>query len=228
MFKANAVLIPNDAMPAKENSESAVDPDECTLLYLDGDNSFGQCYTQRAWENDEPPSYVRRAGLNRVEVWELDDEGNETRPLSCGQIELLPDLWVVKEDETDYWDEEFRKKYKIERIVGVYVLDRMRHHFLCEITPSYERYFLGSQWESRCRSDKKAGEIDDFVREGDACNEQWSYAHVHDVDRTLELGIKQRFLPPKGKSGGYKLEVNSVRTEDAIKEAQEIWTTSTL
>lgn len=228
VFQANAVLIPDDALPPEGDKDSIVLPEECTLLYIDGDNSDGLIYTKRAWENDEPPSFVRKAGLNKSFVWELDDEGNEAQPLSAGHIELLPETWVVKEDETQYWDEKFRREYSITRIFGVYVFDRMKYHYLCEITPSYERYFLGSQWESRCRSEKKIDRIDELVREGDSYTEEWSYAHVADVEHTIKTHCRRGLLPPRGMSAGYKLDTGMVRTQDAINAARETWITSTL
>jgi hypothetical protein len=108
----------------------------------------------------------------------------------------------------------------------VYIFDRRHHHHLCELAPSYERRFMGSQWESSDDDDDfctSSEEIDDWIREGDRCTDDWSYVHVGDVERSIQTLIKPGCLPPEGKvAGGYPIiNLVSVTTEDAIREIEE-------
>jgi hypothetical protein len=118
----------------------------------------------------------------------------------------------------------------------VYVFDRRQHHHLSELTPSYERRFVGSQWEEAGAEDgipvtpldprsiyeSLSEEIDDYIREGDRYTEDWSYVHVADVERRLTTIIEPGFFPPAGKqAGAYPIQVVSVTTQDAIEEILE-------
>jgi antirestriction protein ArdC len=144
-----------------------------------------------------------------------------------GDSRLLPEMFCLKEDETAYWDEQFRREHKIKRIFGVYVFNRRKALHVCEVTPSYERQFVGSQWEGKdgydAEDENAAEKIDDAIREGDIGTEEWSYMHCSDVDRTLETEIKEGFLPPEGKAGGgYPITgLMSVTEDDAIEEIRE-------
>ena len=60
-FVPNCVFIPADAV-WKDSLREHVDPDDATLLMLDDDNNYGEVFTSEAWENDHPPSYLRRCG----------------------------------------------------------------------------------------------------------------------------------------------------------------------
>ena len=54
-----------------------------------------------------------------------------------------------------------------------------------------------------------------------------SYWGVHDVDRMLAETCRDGCLP-KGSAGGFKVEVTSVVTEDAITEIEEAYRQSEL
>jgi hypothetical protein len=137
-------------------------------------------------------------------------------------------MFVVKQDETDLYDEGWVKQYHFKRIIAVYVFNRRRVVHVCEITPSYEREFFGSQCElDLSEDDPKFEELrevaEEELRSADAGTEHFSYQHVADVDRLLETTIKEGFLPPEGKAGGgYKITgLVSVTEEDAIEETRE-------
>ena len=54
-----------------------------------------------------------------------------------------------------------------------------------------------------------------------------SYWGVHDVDRMLAETCREGCLP-KGNAGGFKVEVTSVVTDDAIEEIGEVYCQSEL
>jgi hypothetical protein len=234
VFKPNAVFIPASAVPQKPNS-GCIDPADCTLLYLDGDRLSGNLYTKEAWESDGRWDFT----LRDDNYYTVGDYGEETHlcraglsirdqePVEGDRIQLLPEMWCVKQDETEYWAQEFLAEHRIKRIFGVYVFNKQAAHYLCEITPSYELRPFSSQWEPQ--DNFEAGEfnegfekVDDAIREAEADDERWSYQHVSDVKRNLETEIRQGCLPPEGKrAGGYHVEVASVTEKDAITEIEE-------
>ena len=53
-FIPNAVFI-----PTKDGKEGRdFDRTDCTLLYVDGEFSYGEAYTEEAWRNDAGPAYI--------------------------------------------------------------------------------------------------------------------------------------------------------------------------
>lgn len=250
VFNPNAVFIPASALPDNTASHSAIDPAECTLLYLDGDRNGGELYTREQWQSESGPAYR----LRDDHYYAVSPGGEETllcpaglsikdqEPVVGDRIQLLPEMFVVKMDETEYWDEEFRNKCGVKRIFGVYAFNRRKVCYLCEITPSYELVFLGSQWEGNWNPEgvldeefdedeyqRRADEADAEIRKGDASTEEFSYQHCSDVDRMLQTKIKRVFFPPEGKSGGYPMtDIASVTEEDALEEIREVWNTSEL
>ena len=247
-FVPNAVLIPADAN-WQDNDGQHADPDTCTLLYLDGDRTYAEIYTKEAWERSGKPSYF----LQHDTYFLADENGEKTENIlghahlsittqaraqadaeeaadeAAGKvrdrIQLLPDMWCVKTDDTEYWDEEFRKEHKIKHIFGVYVFSKSTHCHLCEFTPSYELCFMGSQWDADLddSDDELPDRIDEAVREGDTSTEEYSYMHVSDIDALLKTEIKEGFFPPEGQGGGgYRITgLVSVTVEDAIEEIRE-------
>ncbi len=234
VFTPNAVLISASAV-WRDSRGQHVDPDECTLLVIDGDRNHGEAYTREAWKRGGKPSYILRDDT----YFKVCDDGEEEffcraglsirdqEPVEGDRIQLLPEMCVVKEDETEYWDKPFRKRHKIKRIFGVYVFNRRKACYLCEMTPSYELRFFGSQWEGEdgydAEDENAAEKIDDAIRDGDRDTEEWSYMHCADVDRLLETVIKEGCFPPEGKAGsGYPITgLVSVTEEDAIEEIRE-------
>lgn len=239
VFIPNAVLIPPEAV-CKDKRGEHVDPTQCTKLFIDGNRSSANVFSKETWEAEGAPEYaldddifysVRAdertylcpSGMSLSSYRQSLPSGVET---ALPHIALLPDIWCVKQDETEYWDEDFRKKYNMYQICGVYLFDRNKHSFLCEITPSYELYFMGSQWRSHLADsdeyDMQVDEIDDIIRTGDAATEEFSYQHVADIERNLSTSIRRGCFPPCGKHGGYQITgIVSVTTDDAIEEIRE-------
>jgi hypothetical protein len=235
VFVPNAVLIPASAVWRDGNGEHA-DPEKCTKLYIDGDRNYGEVYRKKSWERGGKPSYVLRDNA----YFKVGDGGEEEflcraglsikdqEPVEGDRIQLLPEMFVVKHDETDLYDEAWVKQYHFKRIIGVYVFNRRRAVHVCEITPSYEREFFGSQSELDLSEDEPNFEelrevAEEELRSADAGTEQFSYMYCSDVDALLETEIKEGFLPPEGKAGGgYRITgLVSVTEEDAIEEIRE-------
>lgn len=235
VFTPNAVLIPQSAISG--TTPPCTDPDECTLLYLDGDRLGGKLYDKNGWEqggwkprflliddnyyeasSDLDPPVFCRAGLS------IRDQ----EPVPLPRIALLPDMWVLKRDETEYWDEAFLKERRIKRIVGVYLLNKRKTVHLCEFTPSYELHRLDSQYEQGWEFDdpdydrlnEKA--FDDIRRE-EAHDEGVTYVHCSDVESMLKEVLRPHAGDlPKSSAGGYQwVGMKAVTEEDAIEEIRE-------
>jgi len=217
-FVPNCVFIPRNAV-WKDSRGEHVDPEDATLLMLDGDNNYGEVFTSEAWENDGQPSYLRRFGR----FVSADDHPIDP---DQGSVELLPDLFVLKIDEREYWlDSAVLERTK--RIFGVYIFDRRQHFHLCSFSASHELYFLGSQWEEvEGLSDEDHDDLWERITEGDGKSESVTYWDKTDVDRILTTACREGFLP-NGGSGGFALTgIAAVTTEDAIEEARESYQAS--
>lgn len=94
-FIPNCVFIPAES-EWKDFRGGHIDPDDATLLMLEGDNNYGEVFTADAWENDGLPTFLRRFGKF------VDADDNPIDP-EHGRVELLPELFVAKIDETEYW-----------------------------------------------------------------------------------------------------------------------------
>jgi hypothetical protein len=202
-FVPNCALIPADV-------ESPIDPAACRLLMLDSQTNVGPIYAREEWEQGAGPSYYRHSAREEY----TDVHGQKVH------IELLPDLYVIKIDERDYWCPVVLDRTS--RLYGVYVFDRRKHVHCCSFEATYELHFLGSQYEySRDLSDDEQEELSDAIREGDIQSESVTYWGVHDIDRMLECPCREGYLP-EGMAGGFHLTgIHSVTTDDAIEEAQE-------
>lgn len=212
-FMPNCVFIPAEAV-CKDSRGEHVDPNDATLLMLDGDNNYGEAFTSEAWENDGPPSFLRRYG-------QFVSVDNSTIDPEIGRVELLPDLHVVKIDETEYWlDPVILERTK--RIFGVYVFDRRQHFHICSFSASHELYFLGSQWEEvEGLSDEDHDDLWQWINNGDGQSEPVTYWDKADIDRILASDCRDGCLPTEG-CGGFALKgIRSVTTVDAIEEARE-------
>ena len=212
-FTPNCVFIPANSV-WKDSRGEHVDPDDATLLTLDGDNNYGEVFTQDAWEHDGQPSYLRRFGSF------VDADENPIDP-DQGRVELLPELFVVNIDETAYWlDPVVLQRTK--RIFGVYVFDRRQHFHICSISASHELYFLGSQWdEIEGLSDDEHDDLSERIMQGDCQSDPVTYWDNSDIDRMLENQCREGFLPNES-CGGFALKgVVLVTAGDAIEEAKE-------
>ena len=217
-FIPNCVFIPATAI-WKDRRGEHVDPDDATLLMLDGNNNYGEVFTNAAWENDGPPSYLRQYG----QFVSADDSPIEPEQ---GRVELLPDLFVVKIDEREHWiDQEVLKRTT--RIFGVYVFDRRQHYHICSFSAPHELFFLGSQWEEvEGLSEEDHDDLWERIYEGDLQSEPVSYWDRNDIDRMLTTTCREGFLPTED-SGGFALTgVVAVTSDDAIEEARESYQAS--
>lgn len=232
-FEPNAVLIPEKAIWSDNQGEHA-DPEECTLLYLDGDRLGGELFTKEQWEREGQPSFALINGQYSVrrqdEWWPFCPAGlgiRDQEPVEGPRIQLLPDMWILKVNETRYWTG--LRKHRIKRVFGVYALNKRSAHYLCEMTPSYELTRFDSQWDWS----KGAEDFPDFdrlneaawehIRGGDADSEDASYVHCHDVEKRLGTALRVHAGDlPKGSCGGYRCTgLVSVTEEDALEEIRE-------
>jgi hypothetical protein len=214
-FVPNCVFIPASAVSDGQH----VDPEDATLLMLEGDNVYGQVFTKEAWELGGEPSFIRRIG----KFFNADEEESPIDE-DLGRVELLPELCVVKIDERDYWCDPVVLA-RTTRIVGVYVFDRRQHVHICSFTPCYELHFLGSQWEEiDGLIDEEHDELSDQIIRGDGQSEPVTYWDKHEVDSMLETACQEGCLPSPGRNGGFVLgDIVSVTTEDALAEAAEAY-----
>jgi hypothetical protein len=217
-FMPNCVYIPA-AASWKDRRGEHVDPKDATLLMLEGDNNYGEVFTSEAWEGEGPPSYLRQYGQF------VDANDNPIAP-EQGRVELLPELFIVKIDETEYWLDPVILE-RTRRIFGVYVLDRRQHFHICSFSASHELFFLGSQWDEVERlSDEDHDDLWERITVGDGQSESVTYWDKSDVDRMLANSCREGFLPTED-SGGFALTgIVSVTTEDAIEEARESYQAS--
>ena len=148
------------------------DRDDCTLLFVDGEYSYGEVYTEEAWKEGGSPGYVQQRG----DFFLPDGSG-----VLNGKVQLLPDACIVKMPERDYWSEDVQAMTK--RIFGVYALDRRQHFHLCEFCASYELWFVETQYEETeevAQDEDRRDELYQTVL--GAHEEPVTYEHRKDID----------------------------------------------
>lgn len=231
-FEPNAVLIPKDAVDKRSSRQVTVDPEMCTLLYLDGDRLSGHAYTKEAWATGRDPEFFLRDDmyyrtLDETPFCRAGLSISDQEPVDGDRIQLLPDMWVLKVEETEYWE---LADLPSVRVFGVYVLNKRKVNYLCEMTPSYELYRFDSQWdmdEEPLPDDPHgtlAEKIGDAIRDGERGDEDVIYVHVSDVEKQLKEEIRKHAgaLPSKGSTGGYRwTDLEAVTEEDALEEIRE-------
>ena len=144
------------------------------MLFVDGEYSYGEVYTEEAWQNGGEPSYIQRRG-----DFFLPDDSE----IPTGRVQLLPDACIVKIPDRDYWSEDVQAMTK--RIFAVYALDRRQHFHLCELCASYELWFIEHQYEPTDevdQDDDKREELNELILEGGRYEEQVIYEHRKDID----------------------------------------------
>jgi hypothetical protein len=109
------------------------------------------------------------------------------------------------------------------RIFGVYALDRRQRFHVCEFCPSYELYFVESQYEETeevAEDESKREELNQMVLEGDRDTEPVSYMHVADIEPMFQRGRRCRpgWLPRSDHGGGYRLRGLRAATWDGVME----------
>ena len=207
LFIPNAVFIPTK--DGKEGKD--FDRTDCTLLYVDGEFSYGEAFTEEAWLNGGEPSYIQRRG----DFFLPDDT-----EIPTGRVQLLPDTCIVKMPDRDYWCDGVQAMTK--RIVAVYALDRRQHFHLCEMCASYELWFIEHQYEATDEVDQdenKRDELHELILDGGRYEEPVTYEHRKDIDPLFLRGRRCRpgFLP-RTDAGGYRVRGLRSVTWDGIME----------
>lgn len=90
---------------------------------------------------------------------------------------MKTDWEIVAIDETQYWHEDIVAKAG--KLYGIYLFDASRHTYCCELTPSYEVYFIETVYT-------KATDDEDLnmkVLEADAQSGPTCYFHCRVIDR---------------------------------------------
>lgn len=237
-FEPNAVLIRESAVWKNAVGEVNVDPELCTLLYLDGNSRSGELWTKEAWEAEAASCYRLRDGM----YYRLESDGSEVElcraglsisdqePVPYPCIQLLPEMWVLKRDETEYWDSFSRDEVGVKRVFGVYVLNKKTVVYLCELTPSYALHQMDSQYEPAW-DDSVEAEIGrhekakDWIRDGDEQNGgSVTYLYCSAVEKMLAEQVLRPHAGdlPKGRTGGYRwVGLKAVTEEEALEEIRE-------
>ena len=133
-FTPNAVFI-----PTKDGKEGRdFDRTDCTLLHVDGEYTYGEVYTEEAWQNDGEPSYIQRRG----DFFLPDDtEITDWTECNCCPIRASSRYRTVSIGAMTF-------RLMTKRIFAVYALDRRQHFHLCELCASYELRFIEHQYEA--------------------------------------------------------------------------------
>jgi len=212
-FRPNAVYIPTrDGQEGRD-----FDRDDCTLLFVAGEYSHAEVFTEEAWQHDDKPSYIQRQG----DFFLTDDT-----EIPEGRVQLLPDTCIVKLSERDYWREDVQAMTK--RIFGVYALDRRQHFHLCEFCASYELWFIEIQYEETvevAEDEYKRDELRELILAGDRDTEPVSYMHRKDIDPMFLRGRRCRpgWLPKSDRCGGFRLRgLASVTWDGVLNEIAEL------
>jgi len=94
---------------------------------------------------------------------------------------IKPHFYIVLLDETQIWVEETVKKCG-GGIKGAYFFDANMQIHCCEITPSYELYFIESIPALQPEDDCEADELENELREANKDSYQVSYVHCHNIN----------------------------------------------
>ena len=123
---------------------------------------------------------------------------------------------ILKIDQTKNWSDEIQKKVK--RIFGVFIFDSKKTVHCCELTPSFECTFIGSQVDFiPDTTDKEIDNIEDEILQGEFHEvETVSYFHCHTIDNAKRF--KSGFLP-KGNIG--TLTITGLVSKDLEERLQE-------
>ncbi len=96
--------------------------------------------------------------------------------------DVKPDWRWIALDETAYWDGDPEFAAKCGKIFGIYIFDASLRVYCCEMTPSYELYFLRSEPLRVPEDDAEREALDEVIREGDTDTDPVSYIHCRTID----------------------------------------------
>jgi hypothetical protein len=92
------------------------------------------------------------------------------------------DIWLLVQDETEYWNLDPQHMAMIERIEGVYLYDKNQVTHCCEVTASYCLLFVENRAVFKPDvSEEDIDEIDGIIR-GVPQEQDVTYMHCHTVD----------------------------------------------
>ena len=93
--------------------------------------------------------------------------------------DVKPDIKYVKIDDTYHWNEEWRARHGIKRMVGVYVFNANEYTYCCEMTPSHWLEYIETQPEVDLDVEPEVyGELCDEVMEAAWESDNDMYMHV--------------------------------------------------
>jgi hypothetical protein len=120
------------------------------------------------------------------------------------------DLYIVKIDETKWWDDEvFQRHPSIKRIFGVYMTDVNTYIYCAELTPSYYLEFLEYQWDGDEVDDDERERIDDLFLKNVNSNDN-HYRYTSEIDNA---DVFSGFFPEGviGKTHWHTYSVESIK-----------------
>jgi hypothetical protein len=106
--------------------------------------------------------------------------------------ETKPQYRYIKVNETRDWDEEFVKKLGINGVIwAVYAYDSSVVTHCCELTPSYEMIYLGTEFTTDSPYDSIDCEfVEEELRDVEAARDtNYSYMHCNDVERIISYPL---------------------------------------
>jgi hypothetical protein len=132
--------------------------------------------------------------------------------------------YIVEFDETEYWQQFFLDKYGIEKVMTQYVFDAGWQVHCCEITPSYELWFVQHAPVFRDgMSDLEIEEAEDEMRRNNN-QEQVEYRHCRGLDRMIAESSRHivRLGEFESDEGGEQ-DAHNEQAEDAVEYCQGNW-----
>jgi hypothetical protein len=98
----------------------------------------------------------------------------------------VPDFWLVKIDETEFWCDYIKSRVK--KVWSVYLVDVAQHTFCCEPTPSYWLTFVESYADYLKSSDEtEQDKLSEEIKEAANADEQGMYVRVSDFTKKSPL-----------------------------------------
>ena len=129
----------------------------------------------------------------------------------------VPKFHSIKMDDTVYWDKEFVKSLgEGSKIISTYIYDANHVVHCCEITPSYELYYAGTDFfPTKELSDEENQETFEKIMEGESDAEPAIYMHCSFVEK---------YYDSKPVSAGYSYKGQGELTpEEQMKEILEYY-----
>lgn len=92
---------------------------------------------------------------------------------------ILPEICAVRIDETEFWSDDVREK--VDKIYGIYLIDKSSHTHLCSATPSYAMYYMGFSIYSDKINREELEELEMEMMAND-CSEWVTYMNCSNID----------------------------------------------